>query len=109
MPSDVGTGATPQFTASPYTAIAHGPTVAIAALPSAKESPLNASLGDRPAANIGEKSNQDWKNSLVGAGQIAASAAPLSTIVRLVARNSSCVDNGGFSGSMPAFFRRSLL
>ena len=61
------------------------------------------------AENIGVKSNQDWKNSLVGAGQIAASAAPLSTILRLVARNSSCVDSGGFSGSMPAFFRMSLL
>src|ERR671930_826098 len=52
VPSAVGTGATPQSTASPYTAIAHGPTIAIAALPSAKESPLYVSFGDRPSEYI---------------------------------------------------------
>jgi hypothetical protein len=35
----------------------------------------------------------------VGAGQIAACAAPLSTSLRLVSRNSSCEPSGGFSGS----------
>ena len=40
---------------------------------------------------------------------MAAWAAPLDTILSLVARNSSYVDSGGFSGSIPAFFSRSLL
>ena len=83
------------------------------ALPSSESnvaSPSSTScLPPDSAAYIGEKSNHDWKNSLVGAGQIAACAAPLSTSFRLEARNSSCVDSGGFSGSMPAFLKMSLL
>jgi len=52
MPSGVGTGTTPQSTLSPYTATAHGPTVAIAAKPSAKASPVCSSRGASPSSYI---------------------------------------------------------
>jgi hypothetical protein len=40
---------------------------------------------------------------------MAAWATPLSTILLLVARNSSYVASGGFAGSTPAFLSRCLL
>src|SRR3954463_4574774 len=137
MPVEVGTGAAPHLTLSPYTAMAHGPTIAIAALPSANESAAYFSFGAYPLAYIvaqkfmtalpaaslnvdfpfstsclppdsgaesGARANQDWEKSRLGAGQMAAWAALLVTILSLVARKSSYVESGGFSGSTPAFF-----
>ena len=40
LPAEVGTGTTPQSTLPLYVAIAHGPTTAIAAVPSTNASPV---------------------------------------------------------------------
>ena len=40
LPCSVGTGTTPQLTLPLYAAIAHGPTIDMAAMPSANASPL---------------------------------------------------------------------
>src|SRR5450759_5535984 len=52
VPAEVGTGATPQLTLPLYTGIAHGPTTAMAAFLSAKESPLYFSCGASFSAYI---------------------------------------------------------
>jgi hypothetical protein len=48
LPSLVGTGTTPHLTLSPYTAIAHGPTIAMAAFLSPNASPLYGSRWAKP-------------------------------------------------------------
>src|SRR4029450_12592871 len=50
LPLLVGIGTAPHLTLSPYTAIAHGPTIAMAAFLSPNESPLYGSFLARPSA-----------------------------------------------------------
>src|SRR5450631_3425542 len=52
LPVEVGTGATPQSTLPLYTGIAQGPTMAMAAFLSAKESPVYFSCGASLSAYI---------------------------------------------------------
>src|ERR1700712_3321165 len=64
VPDFVGTGTEPQLTLPLYVATAHGPTIAMAATPSAKASPAYASW---PASLSLYMVDQNWATSRAAA------------------------------------------